>query len=589
MIENGNINIINIREWGDALRNTGYKNIESAAAEIVDNSIEANAKDIFIIATESIPFNEEKNVVTEIAFLDNGNGMDVETLQKSLQLGSGTKKQRTGMGRFGVGLPQSSLYAAPIVEVYSWQGDINNTYKSYLDINELESGKMTGLPMPEKVNIPDKYSKYIEHTIGDRHYSFSGNGTLVIWRNCDNVKPQRTHLLFENRFEPELGKRFRHFLKDCKIILISPSNSGDIREVLPNDPLFLNKDNLRLGPNDTNKIGKIGKPDDKNWTEPLFEKFIPEGSDSSSVEIEIDYRDKSTKEKKKGLVKAKFSIVKERFYSEEYIKNDPGGTEEGKWVKKLEGISIVRAKREIDFGDFHFYSDVNEPTHRWWGIEIAFNPELDEAFNVANNKQHVELSQLDDSDYEEDDVKPIWIQLNEKIPKAIREMYRENKNRRKGTRTEANLLISAEKIINDLESDDIETQGKVSGAGVSEDEKIKSIEEMMDVSEETARELKEYQLKIVWKQSGEGNRFIDYEFKMGGSYCFINTDHLFYKKYLHELIENDSDARIAFGLFAASYVRAIDEAKNADKDSYNKLHDEWMDKLKRYIKEQDNS
>ena len=41
--------IVDIQNMGDALRNTGYKNIESAVAEIIDNSVEANAKDIFVI------------------------------------------------------------------------------------------------------------------------------------------------------------------------------------------------------------------------------------------------------------------------------------------------------------------------------------------------------------------------------------------------------------------------------------------------------------------------------------------------------------------------------------------------------------
>lgn len=44
--------IVDIKNMGDALRNTGYKNIESAVAEIIDNSIEANAKNIFIILKE---------------------------------------------------------------------------------------------------------------------------------------------------------------------------------------------------------------------------------------------------------------------------------------------------------------------------------------------------------------------------------------------------------------------------------------------------------------------------------------------------------------------------------------------------------
>jgi hypothetical protein len=63
--------IVDIRNMGDALRNTGYKNIESAVAEIIDNSVEANAKNIFIVLREGIATSGRK-VVTEIGFLDNG-------------------------------------------------------------------------------------------------------------------------------------------------------------------------------------------------------------------------------------------------------------------------------------------------------------------------------------------------------------------------------------------------------------------------------------------------------------------------------------------------------------------------------------
>ena len=121
--------IVDIKNMGDALRNTGYKNIESAAAEIVDNSVEANAKDVFMIISESInPFSGRK-VVTEIGFLDPGEGMNVDILGRCLGIGATTRQERKGMGRFGVGLPQASLHACPEVEVYSWQNGIGNCHR----------------------------------------------------------------------------------------------------------------------------------------------------------------------------------------------------------------------------------------------------------------------------------------------------------------------------------------------------------------------------------------------------------------------------------------------------------------------------
>ena len=112
--------IIKISAMADALRNTGYKNIESAMAEIIDNSIQWDAKNVLVIVTEKLSEITGRKRIDEIAFLDNGCGMDEDTLAGCLAFGYTQNKNRNGMGRFGVGLPQSSMYACPRVEVYSW-------------------------------------------------------------------------------------------------------------------------------------------------------------------------------------------------------------------------------------------------------------------------------------------------------------------------------------------------------------------------------------------------------------------------------------------------------------------------------------
>ena len=105
--------IVDIQNMGDALRNTGYKNIESAVAEIVDNSVEANANDVFVIMSEDINPVSGRKLVSEIGFLDNGDGMSTDILGSCLGIGATTRMARKGMGRFGVGLPQASLHACP--------------------------------------------------------------------------------------------------------------------------------------------------------------------------------------------------------------------------------------------------------------------------------------------------------------------------------------------------------------------------------------------------------------------------------------------------------------------------------------------
>ena len=153
--------IVDIQNMGDALRNTGYKNIESAVAEIVDNSVEANAKDVFVIMSEDINPVSGRKLVNEIGFLDNGDGMNTDILGSCLGIGSTTRKARKGMGRFGVGLPQASLHACPEVVVYSWQNGIDNCQMVYLNINKVKDGEQTEIADPEECSLPEKNKKYI--------------------------------------------------------------------------------------------------------------------------------------------------------------------------------------------------------------------------------------------------------------------------------------------------------------------------------------------------------------------------------------------------------------------------------------------
>ena len=118
--------IVDIKNMGDALRSSGYKDIESAVSEIIDNSVEADAKNVFVILKDKVNQNSGKKNIFEIGFLDDGCGMDYDILGKCLGLGVSTRRERKGMGRFGVGLPQASLYACPEVYVYSWQNGIEN-------------------------------------------------------------------------------------------------------------------------------------------------------------------------------------------------------------------------------------------------------------------------------------------------------------------------------------------------------------------------------------------------------------------------------------------------------------------------------
>ena len=96
----------------EAFRDGGYKSTANALAEIVDNSIDANAKSIRVFtSSEFIQFRNSRRMrVQEIGVLDDGEGMDQEMLSKCLGFGvSGRKDQKEKIGKFGVGMSQSSI------------------------------------------------------------------------------------------------------------------------------------------------------------------------------------------------------------------------------------------------------------------------------------------------------------------------------------------------------------------------------------------------------------------------------------------------------------------------------------------------
>ena len=53
------------------------------------------------------------------------------------------------------------------------------------------------------------------------------------------------------------------------------------------------------------------------------------------------------------------------------------------------GVSVVRAKREIDFGWFFMGGKRRENYDDWWRCEIRFDPILDEAFGITHTKQQI--------------------------------------------------------------------------------------------------------------------------------------------------------------------------------------------------------
>ncbi len=585
----------------DTIRCTGYRSADNAISEIIDNSIEAKAKETFIIVSEG-EVNGGKGI-TQIAFLDNGTGMDEQTLSIALKLGASKKREnRKGIGRFGVGLTQSSMSVCTRVEVYSWQGGIENCKYVYLDLDEVERKQQISFKV-EDAQVPDEYKKYIHSKwpkFNNEEIDFRDKGTLVIWKKCDRNLPKKVSTLLDN-LQKNLGRKFRYLIenREQRIFLISTDNETLDESVIPNDPLFLMKDNLVLG--DPNKPTEFILRNGENFTEPFFQPFIIEGSNENGEnEIEVEYYDNKEKKKKTSKVIIKFSIVKEEFYSSKYISKKPGSIGVGKnFIKKLSGISIIRANREIDFGRFGFNEKADYiPEDRWWGCEIRFQPELDEAFGVSNNKQGVILEKPDEEEEEIDRyeygteyVKPIWLQINKVIESTIQRMRDRNTKLREEKTVTGSVVINSENAINncDEEKEDVKTITDTQREKMSEEEKknaaIEILKKIKGVEEPSEEDIKKVLLNKVNIGYGTLARTNLFEIETTGisCNCIININHIFYKKFISKIKDNTEFTDI-FEIFLASIARVMNEMPIEEEEKIQDFLDNWNFKLTKYIR-----
>ena len=131
-----------------------------ALAEIIDNSIQWKQKgtvsEINIVLIESQPGWHMRDVF----IIDNGVGMDEETIQTCLDFGGGKNHGTTEngkLGKFGLGLPYSSCSQSPNYHVYSWQqkGEYLHNYRNHKDYgpgDPVESNEVTkSTSLPSKI------------------------------------------------------------------------------------------------------------------------------------------------------------------------------------------------------------------------------------------------------------------------------------------------------------------------------------------------------------------------------------------------------------------------------------------------------
>lgn len=490
-----------------AMRDNGYKNAAYAIAELIDNSIQHGATIVELLCAEiEVPINlRTVTRVNQIGVLDNGQGMTKEVLRMALQFGNGTHldpANQQGIGKFGMGLPSSSISQAKKVEVWTWQNGIENAYYSYLDIDKIITQEMNEVPEPLIKPIPDMWR------IAGK--AFSVSGTIVVWSNIDRCIWKTAQAIIENS-EFLIGRMYRKFIHngkvDIKMVSFRESNPSvytRIQNAKPNDPIYLMEGTSCPEP---------------FADKPMFDKW---GDESFEIPFNIAY---------KGLIHVvfiRFTIAK----IEAREGHNAGAKPHGKHAGKNIGVSVVRADRELDLDQAWVIQ--YDPRERWWGVEVEFPPALDEIFGVTNNKQFAinfsELGKIDLEELatggktfiqlreeleEEGDPKAFLIEIAQKINSqlsTIREVIKAQKqNEDRSNRTRHNdINTSAEQIATEATKERVE-QGHT---GTS------------DKQEKEPEALKKADIKKSFENEGISNasELVDWLFKNNLKYSFVDSD-----------------------------------------------------------------
>ena len=562
----------------ETFRDSGYKSTAAALAELIDNSIEADASTIQVLTFEeavTLP-NRTVHRIKKIAVYDDGKGMEPYALVLALQFGMGTRLQsRKGIGRFGIGLPNASVSQCRHMQVYSWQE--LKCYMTYLELDEIRDNQQQNSNPVIACDLPHELLGQIEGEFD------KDSGTLVVWSKCDRLDIHRSSTLYRN-MEKDLCRIYRHFLDNdnsyghkVDVKLIATGKDRVVMQLLANDPMYL------LTPNNT----------------PGHEAESTNVMYGEVIILDVPYDD----EGHTSPVEIRFSMALPK------IQGLGGKSKLGQHYMRNTGISIVRACREIDFDDFGFFNP-REERQRWWGCEIRFQPVLDELFGVTNNKQSVRnIRNLEIKEFEKEhgdnidkvigEDNKLWLlyHLNRCFKGNNSTMmdtitHRHEGKRSKGgegaTNEEKSTKVANEQLIHSKEKTKSSIEGQEKTDAEKRSEWLASLEEKTpNLTEEELTDLvyRKAQLKIdfdfgVWP----GEQFFTIETRGETLIIVINKKHSFYTE-LYEPMSKETDSRFidAIDLLLMAYARVEDELYSYE-DELQEIRSKWGNYVQKFLK-----
>lgn len=159
----------------ESMRSVGY-NLNTAIADIIDNSIAAHARQISI---RYFNHGEEPYV----AIIDDGDGMNYTTAINAMKLAGAnpnSTRKTNDLGRFGLGLKTASLSQARSVLLSTVQDSVRHTLR--WDLDHVAATRQWDLEVLDHEQMQQALPPKIYDLMPSTH------GTCVLWRNLDRLQ-----------------------------------------------------------------------------------------------------------------------------------------------------------------------------------------------------------------------------------------------------------------------------------------------------------------------------------------------------------------------------------------------------------------
>lgn len=252
----------------ESTRAIGYS-IESAIADVIDNSIAARATNVQVGYS---PFGQPF-----ISILDDGLGMDSNELTEAMRYGSTSpskERAESDLGRYGLGLKTASLSQCKCLSVISVKNGVIEGRRWDLDyIAQTENWSLERLNSEEIDSMPHVDS-----------LKEQGRGTLVVWHNLDKIRLgsltlEQSLATKMDSVKKHLELVFHRFLSGDGGQKITISLNGLM--LTPFDPFFVSKSTVIMDDEKIEIPGRSGKvvvrpyvlPHPSNMTKTELEKY----------------------------------------------------------------------------------------------------------------------------------------------------------------------------------------------------------------------------------------------------------------------------------------------------------------------------